>query len=252
MTNLTVIKPTSEQLPETLDKIEYAIAKAETIDEAKKTCALIDAAFAYANSYFKGQKDLVSRAKQLKLRAERRLGEILQAMPKAAGVKMAGRDSFGGTKTEPPKNAPTLAEIGIDKKTSARAQKLAALPDETFAEIEAGEITVAQAIAPKPKSHTPAPVEEPKDDGPSAEELAADEAAARADEDILARLLDSDDALATAHAEIKRLNAVVAGLQQRVNGLLNEKSEAIKLAKREQNKVNRLQKELDQLRKVAA
>jgi hypothetical protein len=39
---------------------------------------------------------------------------------------MAGRDSFGGTITEPPKDStPTLAELGIDKKLSSRAQALA-------------------------------------------------------------------------------------------------------------------------------
>ena len=37
-------------------------------------------------------------------------------------------------------DAPTLAEIGIDKRTSSRAQKLAALPEKTFAAVAAGEI----------------------------------------------------------------------------------------------------------------
>ena len=92
--------------------------------------------------------------------------------------------------------------------------------------------------------------DEPERDGPSDEELAALEAAEAADREILAKLLDSDDALATAHAEIKRLNALAAGLEQRVNGLLNEKAEAIRLLKKEKNRADRLQKQLDA--KVAA
>lgn len=61
-------------------------------------------------------------AKALRVIAERRLGEILAAMPKASGSAGTGRPTLGGTKSEPPKSdAPTLADIGIDKKTSSRA-----------------------------------------------------------------------------------------------------------------------------------
>ena len=71
-------------------------------------------------------------AKSLRLQAERRLGEILRDMPKATGAKgnpggqgaQVVRFQDGTTQT------PTLADIGIDKKTSMRAQRLAALPDD--------------------------------------------------------------------------------------------------------------------------
>ncbi|MGB3290959.1 MAG: ParB/RepB/Spo0J family partition protein [Burkholderiaceae bacterium] len=92
--------------------------------------------------------------------------------------------------------------------------------------------------------------DEPERSGPDEAELAANEAAERADREALAKLLDSDDALATAHAEIKRLNFLAAGLEQRVNGLLNEKNEVIRLLKKEKNRADRLQKQLDA--KVAA
>lgn len=94
-------------------------------------------------------------------------------------------------------------------------------------------------------ANEPVATPEPEHDGPSDEELAAMEAAEAADREIMAKLLDSDDALATAHAEIKRLNALAAGLEQRVNGLLNEKAEAIRLLKKEKNRADRLQKQLD-------
>lgn len=53
-----------------------------------------------------------------------RVGEMLQAQKLAKGVRMAGRDSFGGALVEPPKkDTPTLTEVGISKKLSSKAQK---------------------------------------------------------------------------------------------------------------------------------
>lgn len=50
----------------------------------------------------------------------------IRMMPKNLGAAGGGRDSFGGTKMEPPNGVPTLADLGLDKKTSSIAQKLAA------------------------------------------------------------------------------------------------------------------------------
>ena len=59
-------------------------------------------------------------------------------MPKNLGSKgqLTG-DVVGGSKVEPPTRdcAPTLADIGIDKKVSMRAQRLAALPAEKFEQV---------------------------------------------------------------------------------------------------------------------
>lgn len=50
---------------------------------------------------------------------------MLQETPRNKGIKLAGKDSFGGTKLELPiETPPTLAELGLDKKTSSIAQKL--------------------------------------------------------------------------------------------------------------------------------
>jgi len=65
------------------------------------------------------------------IRAERKLGVILRDTPKATGAAGIGKEQSAVPdeyRTQPP----TLADLGIDKKTSARAQKLADLPDETF------------------------------------------------------------------------------------------------------------------------
>ena len=77
--------------------------------------------------------------------------------------------------------------------------------------------------------------------GPDEDELKANELALQADQDAMYKLLESDDALAEAHEEIKRLNYLNAQLEIRINGLMNEKNEAIKLVKK-------LQKENDKLK----
>ncbi len=76
--------------------------------------------------------EAVNYAAEIKIRAERLLGEILHQGPKNQGNAGMGRPGLGGTQMEPPKpdTIPTLAEIGITKKQSSRAQQLAALPFE--------------------------------------------------------------------------------------------------------------------------
>ena len=78
-------------------------------------------------------------------------------------------------------------------------------------------------------------------EGPDEAELKANELALQADQDAMYKLLESNDALATAHEEIKRLNYLNAQLEIRIHGLMNEKNEAIKLCKK-------LQKENDKLK----
>ena len=77
---------------------------------------------------------------------------------------------------------------------------------------------------------------------PSEEELAANELSMQADQDALQKLLDADDALATAHEEIKRLNVLNGQLQARINALMNEKNEAISLVKKLQKQVDKAKK----------
>lgn len=76
---------------------------------------------------------------------------------------------------------------------------------------------------------------------PDEEEMRATELAIQADQEAMYKLLESDDALATAHEEIKRLNLRNAQLETRLHGLMNEKNEAVKMVKD-------LQKQLDKLR----
>ena len=66
---------------------------------------------------------------EIKLRAERRAGEILKEMDKNKG----GRPKTGDT-VSPVPSTPTYAEVGIEKKQAERWQKEADVPEEQFEE----------------------------------------------------------------------------------------------------------------------
>ena len=76
---------------------------------------------------------------------------------------------------------------------------------------------------------------------PDEDEIKASELAFEADQEVLYKLLESDDALATAHAEIKRLNHLNSQLEIQVRGLMNQSNVQIKMIKQ-------LQKENDKLK----
>ena len=90
---------------------------------------------------------------------------------------------------------------------------------------------------------TPNPeVELTQDYGPDENELKANELAQQADLEMLNKLLESDDALATAHAEVKRLNHLVSQLQVRISVLMREKNAAIDMVKEYQAKEKKAKK----------
>ena len=159
MTQALARSGANESLPATITRIERAIEAAATPEQIRKVIALADAAVAFANTYFKEQREMIQRAKSVKLQAERKLGEILAAMPKNTGA--AGSAGPGRGNAVPIANrvsdAPTLADLGIDKKVSARARKLAALPAEQFAAVVAGDVPVSRVVASKPSSARRAP-----------------------------------------------------------------------------------------------
>jgi len=85
-------------------------------------------------------------------------------------------------------------------------------------------------------------VELTQDYGPDEQELKANELAQQADLEAMNKLLESDDALATAHAEVKRLNHLVSQLQVRISVLIREKNAAIDMVKEYQAKEKKAKK----------
>lgn len=82
-------------------------------------------AFVFAKRQGMAQEH-VAEAQTIEIDALRQLGDMLKATERAT----AGRPKLISSKMEPIKdNNPTLADLGINKKTSSLAQKLADLPE---------------------------------------------------------------------------------------------------------------------------
>ena len=117
-----------------LDRAQHALAECKTAMEAKQVSDAAEAMRVYLERT-NASVETVHRAGEIRTLAERQMGEFLKQMPKNEGRAGAGRPKLGGAEVEPPKDATaTLAEIGITKKQSATAQKLASIPTEEFHE----------------------------------------------------------------------------------------------------------------------
>lgn len=227
-----------------LVRASAALVEAKTIQQTKKILDVAAAAEIYARRQHLGE-EAEAIAVSIKVEALRKLGEMLKAAPKAKG------ELRRGTKSEPREtDASTLAELGLSKKESAVAQKLATLSEEAFEQVRDGHVTVAKAIAAvveskgatatkPPKQDQAPPVE---DDGPSAAEVAEAEVAARDDAERVRLILESDNALAAMTEKCKQQAAQIRILEDRVRGLTNEAAHAIRLAKSWRTKFERLEK----------
>lgn len=253
------------------DAARTALQIASSVDEVKDIRDKAEAMAAYARQA--QDTDLIKWATEIKVRAERKAGQMLTEMPKATGTKaqLAGRSS-GGHIVVPPENvAKTLSEIGVTKNESSRWQKLAAVPDEQFeqavtaAKEVAGEVTTAAMLRAAKAIESPAtPAEEnPKTPKPkllSEEESArilADNAELRermqeiasgaqeaiADNESMAKIFDADDRLAATLEEIKRLKAEVDSLKWQLNGAINKGNDAIRRLKSAMAKIEKLEKQ---------
>jgi hypothetical protein len=118
------ILPSAAIALQTLDRLEMEILKAPTFEK-------LDAATRTAQGLqltFKPVKDVADRSGEIWIRAERRLAEELAKLPKATGGQPYQRKSTGSNLV-PVDASPTRAELGVDKKRSAKAAKLAAIPE---------------------------------------------------------------------------------------------------------------------------
>tara|TARA_R100001594_G_C4031567_1_gene261415 strand:- start:266 stop:1237 length:972 start_codon:yes stop_codon:yes gene_type:complete len=109
-----------------------AVAEAKTVDEAKDLRDKAEAMRAYARQAKNRQLEVDTA--EIRMRAERRLGEIIKAQKDTVGLAKGGQPYQNPTGRDklPVEASPTLAEIGIDKDLSSRAQKLAAVPEDKF------------------------------------------------------------------------------------------------------------------------
>lgn len=140
--------------------------------------------------------------------------------------------------------ADRAAQSGASERTQRMADKVAKASPDLARQVAHGEISLPKAIeqiSPKPAPHVE-PMPEPEYEGPSAEEIRAAELQEQADQEAFNKLLLADDKLASAYEEIKRLNAINSVLESRLQGLQNEKNEAIRLCKSLQRRLDRAEK----------
>jgi hypothetical protein len=112
------------------DKMVFAIAKCHSVDEIKKfriQTEKIEAAARMAED-----REAIRKVTEIQVRAERRLGELLKETPKRSAKHSRGGGSKGSKRAPLPDAPRTLADYGISKKLSARAQRMAELPRQTF------------------------------------------------------------------------------------------------------------------------
>jgi len=110
----------------------HALAEAKAVDEVKKIHDVAAAMKAYARQA--NDRQLEIDAGEIRIRAERRLGEMIRAQKEGEGLAKGGQPyQSTGAEMEPVgKSVPTLAQVGISKKLSSRSQAIAAIPEDEF------------------------------------------------------------------------------------------------------------------------
>src|SRR5262249_24239 len=125
------------------DAARRALVEAHSVDEVK---AIHDKAAA-VQEYARRAKDteMITKATEIRMQAERRAGELLREMEKNQGAVPGKTGSKGKPVLD---NKPKLADFGINKTQSSRWQKLAALPEDQFkAKIESASKRAYDGIA---------------------------------------------------------------------------------------------------------
>jgi hypothetical protein len=199
------------------DDAKRALAAAYRVDEVKSVRDKAMAMKLYAQQA--RDRVLIDHATEIKLRAERRAGELLREMEKNKGARSQSHPKTGGNGKRPPVDpTPTLADLGVSKSQSSQWQKLAAIDEDDFEVVvdrarsgASAALDRAQQPRPKPK---PKPAEEAAD-------------VARPNEGNGAK--PATDVVATCVAEVKSIvRTAMAELQQEEHlGLLDEVDRAI-------------------------
>lgn len=120
-----------------LDRAVILLKEARTLPDVAKIRAMASAAAEYARAEKLGSEAL-HYANEIKVRAARKAGELLAEMAKKAERVTQGGDK----KSKSPAGilkSPTLSDLGVTPKESARWQMLARIPDATFERVLRGE-----------------------------------------------------------------------------------------------------------------
>jgi hypothetical protein len=122
-----------------------AIAEAATVDEVKYFHDEAAAMGAYAR--MARNRELEAQCAEIRMRATRRLGEMVREQKRTIGLAKGGRPKTG--LSEDPVSVPTFASQGIDKNLAKDARTLSDLPPEKFEERVAEAREAALGAVPK-------------------------------------------------------------------------------------------------------
>lgn len=171
----------------------------------------------------------------------------------------------GGTQVPPPsaKTNREMAELaGTSEKTVKRAKRVHESGSAALKEaVRKGEVPLnkAAAVVDLPKSEqleaAKAPPEKPQQevepatpDLPTEDEMAElDAAAEREYHDSIAKVMDSDDRLAAANAEIKRQAQTIVGLKRECDGFMRGKSEVLGIVATRDRTISKLERRIKDL-----
>lgn len=135
-----------------LSEATAALAEAKTFTEIKAIRDLSEQALLYAQANKLGL-DAMNEAIEVRLRAERKMGEVLILAKETGEIKQGGNGS-NQHEQRFPKETIALSDVGISKKQSHVTQRLASLPEEVFKQrIEAAKVaqerlTTAKVLVP--------------------------------------------------------------------------------------------------------
>lgn len=116
------------------DAMCLAILEATRVDEVKEIRDKAIALQAYAKQA--KNKDAEAKCAVIRLRAERRVGEMIAEQRDTVGLPTGGDAAKVARGKQSPEQKPTLAAAGIDKDLAKQARKLAAMSDTDFRIIE--------------------------------------------------------------------------------------------------------------------
>lgn len=211
-----------------------AIAACKAIDEVKAWTDKAAAMQAYGR--MAKDKTLEIDASEIRMRSERRLGEMISYQKLSDGLN-AGAKGVGKSVLVTNEGTPKLADLGISYDLSSRAQKLAAVPEEEFesevkewrqrVSIEGARVS-ARLEASGSKKIAEAENETIDYTGPSDDELAEALEMDANDKRILHGVLAGDDPLADALKEIIRLKSELAIVKLARDGYMNQFNEVLK------------------------
>jgi hypothetical protein len=241
----------------------FALQQAASVDEVLTIRDQAEAMRAYGRQA--KNRELESYAQEIRLRAERKLGGLIIAQKESVGLN-SGAKGIGKSAVVADDRTPTLADMGISKDLSSRAQKLASVPD---AEFESHLVEHKQRIAAenarvvnKLETAGDAAIKVKKaPPQPADAELTAENQALReqlaeiaenmkttlADNEMMGRVFDADDRIKAAMDEAIRQKAIAENAERTLLAKSGEFIERARAVTHWQNRAVKAEKALAKL-----